>query len=268
MAKRVLEGTRGEGGAARPGEVGESASTPPTRIMNIASGSVVGVSVAQFTAEPNLGIRHLSKARDHHARAAGGARPWITGSPRSTTDFRCPAGGRGANSIIRRFAWKRCCELAPFKFPKQRSVELAMQALERPLDQLLDYALWQTVRELEPCWLPALEQGELTFAATCGICLALQAINAPQTVQTLLNLSNLVKCKKTRKKQCAGADRRGLGGASELALVFDHAAPATAPRAAGPVAGRTGEGGSPTQCQTRRRTWRPARRCSSRIPNR
>ncbi len=44
-----------------------------------------------------------------------------------------------------------------------RAAELAMRALERPMDSFLDYALSQTARELAPSWLPEFTAGRLTF---------------------------------------------------------------------------------------------------------
>lgn len=45
----------------------------------------------------------------------------------------------------------------------QRSVELALQALDQPMDDKLDFALWSLVREKETDWLPAFTDGSLKF---------------------------------------------------------------------------------------------------------
>ena len=50
------------------------------------------------------------------------------------------------------------------KLDDSRSIEVAMKALDRPMDKFLDYALWLTARETQPRWLPALLQaGKLDF---------------------------------------------------------------------------------------------------------
>ena len=43
-----------------------------------------------------------------------------------------------------------------------------MQALDKPMDQWLDYALWLTARELEPMWVPVLRAGGMPFGRYAG----------------------------------------------------------------------------------------------------
>ncbi len=64
-----------------------------------------------------------------------------------------------------------------------KAAELALTALEKPLDRTLDYALWLTVRELEPRWLPAFRFGTESFGGDAKkIAFALQASGNPETV--------------------------------------------------------------------------------------
>ena len=44
-------------------------------------------------------------------------------------------------------------------YPRGASAELALRALDRPVDKFLDYALWLTARELAALWLPARRVG-------------------------------------------------------------------------------------------------------------
>src|SRR5690606_27783894 len=37
------------------------------------------------------------------------------------------------------------------------AAKAALSVLDKPMDEFLDFALWQTVRELEGSWLPALQ---------------------------------------------------------------------------------------------------------------
>ncbi|MCS6863474.1 MAG: HEAT repeat domain-containing protein [Gemmataceae bacterium] len=69
------------------------------------------------------------------------------------------------------------------------AVAIALQALEKPLDRTLDYALWLTVRELEPYWLPEFQAGRLTFGGNVKkIAFALQAIGDKGTIRPVLTL--------------------------------------------------------------------------------
>ena len=60
----------------------------------------------------------------------------------------------------RRTSEAECAEMEAVRalgqVPALRAAELALVALDRPMDLYLDYALWLTVRELEPHWLPAI----------------------------------------------------------------------------------------------------------------
>src|SRR3989304_3782851 len=78
--------------------------------------------------------------------------------------------------------------------PAARSMELAMAALDRPMDRYLDYALKNTAGALGPSWLPALESGELTFGRSARkIEFALQAVKSPGVVKPLLLLAKTGK---------------------------------------------------------------------------
>ncbi len=54
--------------------------------------------------------------------------------------------------------------LACGNIPFADSVRIAAQALQHPTDRWIDYAFTQTVRFLEPHWIPALRAGSLNFA--------------------------------------------------------------------------------------------------------
>ncbi|MFO0950783.1 MAG: PVC-type heme-binding CxxCH protein [Isosphaeraceae bacterium] len=71
--------------------------------------------------------------------------------------------------------------------PDARSLGLAMQALDRPVDRFLDYALWLTARELEPSWMPELRAGKLAFRGKSHhLIFALQAVGSAEAVKPLL----------------------------------------------------------------------------------
>ena len=64
----------------------------------------------------------------------------------------------------------------------------ALSALEQPMDENLDFALWQTARELEDVWLPAAQSGNLTFPDNAQRLFALRAIENPAALQPLVDL--------------------------------------------------------------------------------
>src|SRR5262249_16679467 len=70
-----------------------------------------------------------------------------------------------------------------------QAAELALKALERPVDKFLDYGLYLTFRELESQWVPALRQGKFNFGGNArGLIFALQAVNAREGVRALVEL--------------------------------------------------------------------------------
>lgn len=111
------------------------------------------------------------------------------------------------------------------------AVEVAMRALERPVDQYLDYALWLTVRELQPYWMPALRDGRLDFGGnTRQLLFALQAVESKEGVKPLVNLLRAGKVPRERQESVFGL-LAALGGPEELRLVFDEVLSAAAAQA-------------------------------------
>jgi putative heme-binding domain-containing protein len=79
------------------------------------------------------------------------------------------------------------CALRQIQSPE--AARLALQALDQPMDRFLDYALWQTCRELSPIWLPALQQGKFDFGKNVnGLLFALKSLNSPEIVKPLVDL--------------------------------------------------------------------------------
>ncbi len=66
------------------------------------------------------------------------------------------------------------------------AITMAMNVLDKPMDRFLDYALWLTVRELEPQWLPAFREGKLKFEDPKHLLFAVQASGSPELVEPLL----------------------------------------------------------------------------------
>ena len=73
--------------------------------------------------------------------------------------------------------------------PSAGALRVALQALDRPVDRFLDYALWLTARDLQPYWLPNLKAGKLAFDGKPEhLVFALQATGSADVVQPLLTL--------------------------------------------------------------------------------
>ena len=65
----------------------------------------------------------------------------------------------------------------------------ALQALNHPMDQYLDFALWRTCRILEPSWFPAFQQQEMDFDGDATrMAFALKAIEKQEALAPLVDL--------------------------------------------------------------------------------
>jgi putative heme-binding domain-containing protein len=102
-------------------------------------------------------------------------------------------------------------------------VEAALQALSLPMDPLLEYALWLTVREMAPNWLPAYEQQQITFGGDINqIVFAFRAIGGNAPIGLLLNEVYSSETDAGERAQlteliCSTADAMQLGRLFELA---------------------------------------------------
>jgi putative heme-binding domain-containing protein len=113
--------------------------------------------------------------------------------------------------------------------PNVHAAELALEILDRPMDKYLDYALWSTMRELEPEWTPALQQGKFNYGNNPRrLLFALQAVG---TKDALAPLVKLVQEGKAAPETEEGVLTliAALGGPHELALVLDRATDAKIP---------------------------------------
>ena len=113
--------------------------------------------------------------------------------------------------------------------PSVRAAELALTALDQPMDKYLDYALWLTLRELQPLWMPVFQQAKLDYGKrTNRLLFALQAAGAKSTLPTLVDL--------VRKGMVPAEGEEAvlvliaaLGGPAELSLVLDRVMANTTP---------------------------------------
>jgi len=101
------------------------------------------------------------------------------------------------------------------------SAELAGTALDRPVDSFLDYGLWLTLRQLSSIWLPEARAGRFDFGGRpAHLIFALEAVDSPQIVQSLLALLRDGKVPKDRDEAVQNLIAR-LGEPADLAVIFD-----------------------------------------------
>lgn len=117
----------------------------------------------------------------------------------------------------------------------QAAAELAARVLDKPMDQFLDYALWLTVRELEPYWLPqaikAHSSAEMGFGGNVRHqVFALQAINNSDVARPLVALLQEGGVPADLEESVLSSVG-SLGGPNELAMVFELAVASDATRA-------------------------------------
>jgi putative heme-binding domain-containing protein len=69
------------------------------------------------------------------------------------------------------------------------SADVALEALDRPIDTFLEYALWLTARQLAPNWMPEVQAGRFDFSGhPRRLIFALRAVDSPAIVKPLLAL--------------------------------------------------------------------------------
>lgn len=75
------------------------------------------------------------------------------------------------------------------QIPSAEAAIAALAVLDQPMDDFLDFALWQAMRDLQPYWLPALRQGTLPLRGkTRHLVYALSAVDSADAAQPLLDL--------------------------------------------------------------------------------
>ncbi len=99
-----------------------------------------------------------------------------------------------------------------------RAAELALRALDRPLDEYLDFGLSRTLRELEPQWLPALQAGKFACGDARRLSFALQAVGSEKVVRPLAELVQSGKLTEDGEEGVL-ALLAGVGGPGDLNLV-------------------------------------------------
>ena len=115
------------------------------------------------------------------------------------------------------------------QIPQARSFEIALNALDKPIDQYLDYSLWLTARELREIWLPELQAGRLNFNGNpAHLIFAYQTLGQSVSVKPLVDLLNSKKLS-TEQREDVQSAIASLGQPQDLKLLFDSVTANTTP---------------------------------------
>ncbi len=160
-------------------------------------------------------LRELLASPDHRVRAAAMrvATLWL---PRLSTPLaHLRAGVADEHAGVRIEAVRGLVHL-----PSAESALVAAQALDKPLNRFLDFALWRTLRDLESAWLPEVRAGKFSFGGRADhLAYALQAAEAPGVVQPLLDLFRRNQVAPEQSERVLGLIA-SLGGPKELAAAL------------------------------------------------
>ncbi|HKI30789.1 MAG TPA: PVC-type heme-binding CxxCH protein [Gemmataceae bacterium] len=107
------------------------------------------------------------------------------------------------------------------EIPNPRSVEIAMQALDKPVDKFLDYALWLTAHDLEPQWMPGVKEGKLTFGGNVRhLIVALLSVDSSAVVPLLVEVARAGKVPADREEAVMTVIA-ARGGPRELGMILE-----------------------------------------------
>jgi putative heme-binding domain-containing protein len=113
--------------------------------------------------------------------------------------------------------------VAGWKVPT--AVEHALGVLKLPMDPVLDYALWLTVRELEPYWLPAFKDGHVTLGGDArAVAFALNASGNPEAVRSIVRLADNSDATKEQRLAMWRLLAQ-IGGPDEMTAAFQRGLP-------------------------------------------
>ena len=102
------------------------------------------------------------------------------------------------------------------------SLRTALGVVEQPMDEFLDYALWQNVREQESLWVPQLKSDPGYFGNTKRTVFALKSVSNPEAVTQLVQLYQRGQVPEEFSKDVLASIARN-GRTADLNVVFDMA---------------------------------------------
>jgi putative heme-binding domain-containing protein len=108
------------------------------------------------------------------------------------------------------------------KVQTAEAARTALSVLDNPMDEFLDFALWQTVRELEPFWMSRLKADPEFFGDFRKITFALKSVSNPASVSRLAQLYQQNRIPEEYQKDVLGSLAK-FGSAADLTILFDRA---------------------------------------------
>ncbi|WP_245776552.1 PVC-type heme-binding CxxCH protein [Spirosoma endophyticum] len=108
------------------------------------------------------------------------------------------------------------------KVKTAEAARMALTVLENPMDEFLDYALWQTVRELEPFWMARLKAEPNFLGNSNKTVFALKSVSNPTAVSRLAQLYQQDQVPEEYQKDVLGSVSK-FGSAADLTIIFDKA---------------------------------------------
>lgn len=164
-------------------------------------------------------LTKLETAKDYRARAAA-ARIHATTYPKATDAAEVLTTlAKDDHPRVRMEAVRGLVE-----FPETPNVlDRVLQAMNKPVDRPLEYALWLTVRELEPVWMPKFRAGDDVFKGNInGMTFTMQALGNASAAAPLLQLIKQNKIPANRVN-AAWVLIAQTGGVKELNEAFAYA---------------------------------------------
>ena len=98
----------------------------------------------------------------------------------------------------------------------------ALTVLDSQMDEFLDYALWQTIRELEPLWLASLKKDPNFLGNSKKTVFALKSVNTPEAVSQLIAIYGKNQVPEEYQKDVLSTIARS-GQTADLNMLLDLA---------------------------------------------
>lgn len=108
------------------------------------------------------------------------------------------------------------------KIHTPEAARTALSVVEQPMDEFLDYALWQTVRDLEPIWTKRLKTEPDFFGDPKKTVFALKSVNTPDAVSQLAQLYQKGQVPDAYEKDVLASIARN-GKTADLNILFEIA---------------------------------------------
>jgi putative heme-binding domain-containing protein len=106
------------------------------------------------------------------------------------------------------------------KIKTAEAARTALTVLEQPMDEFLDFALWQTTRELEPQWTKRLKTEPDFFGSPRMTAYALKSVNSPEAVTQLVRLYKNNQVPDEYQQDVLSSLARN-GSPADLGILFD-----------------------------------------------